>query len=119
MKLTLQQLLRKPSPMLRKLIAQGLERLRPRLRIDEARVVVERRPDASPAIHVRAHLVTPGPDVFAAASDHTVGAALRKALTQLDEKVVQRLGRRARRMRGNRQEPAHFRGGSMCAAGHA
>jgi hypothetical protein len=86
MKLILQHRHHQPSPAFTALLKQQLD-LR-QLRIDEARVLVERRLEASPAFRVAAHLVTPGPDVLAEDVDHTPGAALRKTIAQLEARIV-------------------------------
>jgi len=75
--------------------------LRGRLQIDEANVRLAHRPGASPAYEVNVHLVTPGPDVFATGSDHTLQAALNKVLKALKEKIVGRALRRTRRLVSN------------------
>ena len=95
MKLTLQHRHHQSSPAFTALIEQELALLQ--LRIDEARVLVERRPEASPAFRVAAHLVTPGPDVFAEGVDHTLRAALQKTIAQLEARIDHRHLKRARR----------------------
>ena len=80
MKLILRSKHQKTSPSFAANVAERMEELNRMLQIDEARVVVDRHPEASPAFRVAAHLVTPGPDVFANAVDHTLAAALKKAL---------------------------------------
>ena len=65
MKLILTHRHHQPSPAFTALVKERLESLREALQIDEARVFIERRLEASPAFLVTAHLVTPGPDVFA------------------------------------------------------
>jgi ribosome-associated translation inhibitor RaiA len=97
MKLTLTHRHHQPSPSFTVLIKQRLESLREALQIDEARVLMERRLEASPAFRVTAHLVTPGPDVFADAVDHTLRAALDKMIGQLEDRIDHRQQKRARR----------------------
>lgn len=75
-------------------------------RIDEANVRLECRFHSSPPFAVHIHLVTPGPDLFAESSDHTVRAAFRKALAQLEEAVARRAAKRARRLKSNASAPA-------------
>ncbi len=103
MKLILNHLHHQPSPSLASLIRQRLESLREALRIDEARVLVENRHDASPPFRISAHLVTPGPDVFAEAVDHTLRAALDKIVAQLEASIDHRKGKRARSDRAPRK----------------
>lgn len=86
-----------PSPSFIALVKQRIESLREALQIDEAHVLLERQPEASPAFRVTAHLVTPGPDVFAEAVDHTLRAALDKMIGQLEARIDHRHQKRARR----------------------
>jgi ribosomal subunit interface protein len=101
MKLILRTKPHKTSPAFAAAVQQQMEELNRTLQIDEARVVVTRRPETSPAFQVAAHLVTPGPDVFANAVDHTLAAALKKAVGQLARRIRQRHSKRARRIRNN------------------
>jgi len=64
--------------------------------IDEANIRLACHRDASPAYHVRVHLVTPGPDVIAESHDHTLRAAVGKAIKQLQNKIVGRVTQRLR-----------------------
>ena len=95
MKLTLQHRYHQSSPAFIALLKEQLDLLQ--LRIDEARVLVERRLEASPAFRVAAHLVTPGPDVFAEGVDHTLRAALQKTIAQLEARIDHRHFKRAQR----------------------
>lgn len=75
-------------------------------RIDEANVRFERRSESSPPFAVHIHLVTPGPDLFAESSDHTLRAAFAKALAQLRESIAGRAAKRLRRLKSNTSAPA-------------
>jgi hypothetical protein len=97
MKITLKHLHHNPSTSLLELLEKELEALSPGLRIDEARVVIERLPDASPPFRVAFHLVTPGPDVMVETTDHTLRAALLKAFDAVRDKIGHRNLKRARR----------------------
>ena len=97
MRITLKNLHHKPSPSLIELLEKELAALSTDLHIDEARVLFERRLDASPPFRVTFHLVTPGPDVEAETSDHTLRAALLKAFDALRSKIGHRHLKRARR----------------------
>jgi hypothetical protein len=97
MKIVLKNLRHKPSPSLLELLEKELEALLPDLRIDEARVLFERLPDASPPFRVAFHLVTPGPDVMVETTDHTLRAALLKAFAALRDKIAHRNLKRVRR----------------------
>jgi ribosome-associated translation inhibitor RaiA len=71
----------------------ALGRLR---QIDEANIRLAWHRDVSPAYHVRVHLVTPGPDVIAESNDHTLRAAVEKAIKQLEHIIVGRVTDRLR-----------------------
>jgi ribosome-associated translation inhibitor RaiA len=88
------------------LIENRILSLQPRLQIDEAHVRLECRFESSPAYGVRIHLVTPGPDVFAEGRDHTIHAAIRKALGEIESRLDHRAAKRRQRARSNLQEPA-------------
>ncbi len=104
MKLTLKHLHHKPSTSLNLLIERHLDELGRSLQIDEARVVVEHHATASPPFQMSVHLVTPGPDVFAEATDHTLRAALQKTFDLLQAAIEQRQLKRTLRVRsGGRQ----------------
>ncbi|NBV86800.1 MAG: hypothetical protein EBS01_11210 [Verrucomicrobia bacterium] len=69
--------------------------------IDEANVSLVRHQNASPAYQVNVHLVTPGPDVFAESRDHTLRAALLKAIGQLRAQITSRSAKRLQRFKSN------------------
>lgn len=100
MKLTLRQRHHELSPEMTALIETEIEALEPVLRIDEAKVSIERR-EASPPFRISAHLVTPGPDVCAEASDHTLRAALTKLIRRVREKITHRAAKGGRRRRSH------------------
>lgn len=83
------------------LIEDRILALQSRLQIDEANVRLECHFEASPAFGVRIHLVTPGPDVFAEGRDHTLRAAVRKAMAQIETKMGHRAAKRLQRLRSN------------------
>jgi ribosome-associated translation inhibitor RaiA len=116
MKLILRQINHQPSPAFTAQTQQHLEQLGRQVEIEEARVIIERREEASPVFRISAYLVTPGPDLFAESSDHTLRAALRKAVDRLDEKVRHRIEKRARRVRSNLQLPLIQRAGPVAIA---
>jgi ribosome-associated translation inhibitor RaiA len=90
-----------PSPAFTELTEKRIESLREALQIDEARVLVERRLEASPAFRISAHLVTPGPDILAEAVDHTLRAALEKLIIELENRIDHRHEKRARGARSH------------------
>lgn len=97
MKIILKHLNHRPSVSLTELLEKELAALAPDLRIDEARVWFERMADASPPFRVAFHLVTPGPDVMVEARDHTLRAALMKAVGAVRDKIGHRHWKRDRR----------------------
>jgi len=103
MKIIFKYLHHVPSPSLTAWIEQQLGELGKTRQIDEARVVIERQLEASPPFNVSAHLVTPGPDVFAEASDHTLRAALQKTMAQLTANIGQLREKRIGRTRNSVQ----------------
>jgi ribosome-associated translation inhibitor RaiA len=88
------------------LIENRILELQPRLQIDEANVWLECRFESSPAFGVRIHLVTPGPDVFAEGRDHTIHAAVRKAMSAVESRIVHRDSKRRQRAQSRRNAPA-------------
>ena len=66
-------------------------------RIDAANVRLARLEASSPAYHVKVHLVTPGPDVFAEGRDHTLRAAFAKAVGKLRQQIAKRTQKRVLR----------------------
>ena len=99
MKLILQHRLHQPSDSFTALVESELTALGTQLRIDEARILVERQQDKSPPFRISAHLVTPGPDVMAEATDHTLRAALTKLIRSLQDVLSHRAQRRNRKDR--------------------
>lgn len=69
--------------------------------IDEANIEMAHHADASPAYEARVHLVTPGPDVFAESTDHTLRAAFEKVMKQLREQITSRATKRLQRLKSN------------------
>jgi ribosome-associated translation inhibitor RaiA len=86
----------------RQLLALGALR-----QIDEANVRVVRLDDTSPAYQVNAHLVTPGPDVFAEGRDHTLRAAFAKTVAQLRGQISKRAGKRLLNLKGKLNARPH------------
>ena len=84
---------------LESLIEQSLEALRRLIPISTARVVLEQQRDNSPAYRVYAHLAVPGPDVHAAACDHTLLAAWRKLAGNLMKQFQRRTTRQQLRLK--------------------
>ena len=97
MKLTLTHRNHAPSKSIVEMIEKELESLKPELQIDEARVHLERSLTESPPFSASFHLVTPGPDVNVSSTDHTLRAALLKAMAEIRDRIVHRNLKRARR----------------------
>jgi ribosome-associated translation inhibitor RaiA len=91
------------------LIEERILALQPRLQIDEAKIRLECRWEESPAYRVAIHLVTPGPDVLAEGRDHTIRAAIAKAVADIEAKLGDRDRKPLRRLRSNLQTPAPVR----------
>ena len=106
MRLTLQHHNLRSTHELDSLIENRILALQLRVRIDEAHVRLECRFESSPPFGVRIHLVTPGPDVFAEGRDHTIHAAIHKALGEIESRLDHREAKRQQRARSNLQAPA-------------
>lgn len=78
MKLSLKTGLYQPSVSFSSLLREKLAALCKLLRIEEARIIVEKRAECSPPFRLSAHLVVPGPDIVVESADHTLRAALHK-----------------------------------------
>ena len=100
MKISLTKIHHHPSPSLVDLLETELSSLATVQKIDEAKVRIERRLEANPPDLVSCHLVTPGPDVTAESADHTLRAALLKAIHLLREKIDHRHRNRSRQKGG-------------------
>jgi len=101
MKLTLEHQSIRSTNALDSWIENQIFSLQPRLQIDEANVRLACRPEASPPYEVNVHLVTPGPDVFAAGRDHTLRAAFEKVMKQLHDKLTSRSAKPVKRLKSN------------------
>lgn len=112
MKLTLQLHNHAPSKSVIEMIENELKSILPKLRIDEARIRLERSLTDSPPYSASFHLVTPGPDVIVSSTDHTLRATVLKAFRGISAKIGHRDTKRARRHEAapaielNRRRPA-------------
>lgn len=86
-----------PTKTIIEMIQKELQSLKPDLQIDEAKVHLEHSLTDSPPFKTSFHLVTPGPDVLASATDHTLRAAVLKAFRQIADKIEHRHEKRSRR----------------------
>lgn len=79
---------------------EHIERLDRLLPISSAEVVLEYQRNAAPAFSVSADLAVPGPDIHAAARDHTLEAAVLKVVRRLEEQIEARKNRQQLRLKG-------------------
>jgi ribosome-associated translation inhibitor RaiA len=106
MKLTVQRHNLQRANAVDSLLNERMLQLQPRLQIDEARVTLECVWEHSPAYRVAIHIVTPGPDLNAEGRDHTIHAAIGKALARLEHRLRHRELKPLRRIQSNLQAPA-------------
>ena len=78
---------------------QHLEHLDRLIPISVAQVVLEHQWDMAPAFGVSADLAVPGPDIHAAARDHTLEAAVLKVARRLEERIKARQNRQQLRLK--------------------
>ena len=79
---------------LRAWLEQQLDRLHRLISVSAAEVVLEQRRDAAPAFRAQVHLAVPGPDIHAAARDHTFQAAWLKVFKNLKKQIERRKARK-------------------------
>lgn len=101
-----------------RLVREHLAGLQKLTLIESARVVLERRREDTPAFHTQVVLVVPGPDFHADAADHTLTAALRKAVENLKRQIRARQTKRQVRGKSNLQLGTISRRWSNAMAGH-
>lgn len=81
---------------------EHLERLNRLVPITSGQVLLEHLPDTAPAFCATAYLLIPGPDIHAAARDHTLEAALVKVARRLEEQIKARKDRQQLRLNRRR-----------------
>lgn len=101
MKLNLQHFSIRSTDALDSWIERELFALAQLRRIDAAHIRLARHSETSPAFSVRVHLETPGPDIVAEGSDHTIRAAAAKVFVELRERISSREEKRWQRVRSN------------------
>jgi ribosome-associated translation inhibitor RaiA len=79
---------------------EHLDRLIP---ISTAQVVLEHQRNTTPAFSASVDLAVPGPDIHAAARDHTLEAVLLKVTRRLEEKIEERKTRQQIRLKDRGQ----------------
>ena len=82
---------------------QHLEHLDRLIPISSAHVVLEHQQNAAPAFCASVDLAVPGPDIHAAARDHTLEAVVLKVARRLEEQVEARKNRQQLRLKGREQ----------------
>ncbi len=107
MQLTIRNLNLPVGRSLDSLVENHLTALSQRVHIDDAKVVIERRTEASPPYRVHLHISVPGPDLHTERVAFTPIQALTLALKELESKIRARrtihLARvKARRTSGSR-----------------
>jgi ribosome-associated translation inhibitor RaiA len=93
------------------LVETNLRKLQHLAAIAKASVTLEWQREVNPAFRVLTHLEVPGPDFHSEASDHTLPAALLKAVKSLEKQIRSRKNRRAGKWRTNLQlgfKPGRF-----------
>lgn len=83
-----------PDKSIVEMIDKELKVLQTDLKIDEARIHLERSLSDSPPFNASFHLVTPGPDVIVKSNDHTLRAAILKAFQRIGRKIGLRHAKR-------------------------
>lgn len=78
-------------------------------RLDEVEVMVEHRSDGSPAYVAQVKVAVPGPDVTVEIADHTPVNACRRAVSEIDRKLRDRVENRVRQRPRGRKHPKNFR----------
>ena len=107
MKLTIRNLNLPLGSSLDSLIENRLVELSERVQIDDARVLIEKRVEASPPYRVHLHISVPGPDLHTEQVDNTPIQALTRALKEIEgklraRKTIRMARAKARRTSGSR-----------------
>jgi len=85
------------------LVMEQLHRLKNLTDTESAEVILEQQRDSTPAYRVRVVLVVPGPDFHAEAMDHSLAAALHKAVEDLARQIRARQTKRVERRKSRLQ----------------
>jgi ribosome-associated translation inhibitor RaiA len=86
-----------------RLMLQSLKQLDQIIPISTALVVLEHQPNASPPFSASVEMAVPGPDIHAAARDHTLKAAVLKVVRRLEEQVEARKHHQELRLKRHEQ----------------
>lgn len=101
-----------------RLVQEHLNRLQKQTTIESAQVVLERQREGTPAFRAHLVLVVPGPDFHAEAMDHTLAAALHKAVANLEEQIRTRQTNRRGNGKSNLQLGKNSSRSSSAPASH-
>lgn len=101
MRLNLQRFNLRPLETIDAWVKKQLVALGQARQIDEANIRLVRYENESPSYQVNVHLITPGPDLFSESRDHTLRAALLKAIEQVRNQITSRARKRLKRFKSN------------------
>jgi len=90
------------------LVESRLFSLSERVHIDDAKVVIERRTDASPPYRVHLHISVPGPDLHTEGMAFTPVQALTLALKEIESKIKARRTIHLARIKARRTSGPRF-----------
>jgi len=85
------------------LVMEQLHRLKSLTDIESAELIMEKQRDSAPAYRVRMLLVVPGPDLHNEAMDHTLAAALHKAVEDVARQIRARQSKRVEQRKSRLQ----------------
>jgi len=85
---------------LRRQVGADLEALNCLMAVASAHVALQRQHEVTPAYQAVAMLAVSGPDIHAAARDHTWPAAWQKVVARLREQIEERRSRQTARQKG-------------------
>jgi ribosomal subunit interface protein len=85
-------------------LRERLERLRSRIPITNAAVVLEHTRDNAPGFRAFVLLAVPGPDIHAEVREHTLEAAWLKVTASLRRQIEQRKTRQVARIKSRREQ---------------
>ena len=91
---------------LRGWLQNQLERLHRLIPVTAAEVVLEHERNGAPAFRAQVLLAVPGPDIHAAACDHTLEAVWRKVVNDLGKQIERRKNQQQLRLKTRQQLPA-------------
>ena len=86
-----------------RLVQKHLKLLERQTKIESAQIILERQRETTPAFRAHIVLVVPGPDYHADAVDHTLTAALHKALASVKRQIQARQTKRRVKDKSNLQ----------------